>query len=138
MTYVHVQLSPLCVPEAPTAHQIHTDIADHVMETWYAPYACYVIGMKYQVTTTVDTPTIEAGIALALGDRDGAFVSDIAASRATIPDNLAAADTIFEVEIPPAAVTAGDSVVAVLDIAGTGGGPAGAVKVWAVIQPAEM
>ena len=50
-----------------------------------------------------------------------------------------AAYTIYEVEIPGGyAIPEGMSVVAVLHVAGTGGGPAGQVKVWAVIQPSEL
>ena len=140
MTYVHTQLSPIAAPAAPTAHQIHTDAADHVMEiNHYATAPCRVMKMLWQCTTTVDTPTISAVIALATGDRAGAMVAHITASETTVPDNLVAADTIFEVEIPGGqAIAEGTSVVAILHTAGTGGGPAGAVKVWAVIQPSEL
>lgn len=140
MTYVHVQLSPIAAPDAPTEEQIHTDAADHVMQIcYYAPAACRVMKMLWQCTETVDTPTIEAVIALATGDRAGAMVAHITASETTVPDNLVAADTIFEVEIPGGyAIAEGTSVVAILHTAGTGGGPAGKVKVWAVVQPSEV
>jgi len=139
-TYTHVQLSPIAAPDVPTAEQIHTDAADHVMQIlYYAPAPCRVMKMLWQCTTTVDTPTITGIVALATGDRAGAMVAHIAASETPIPDNLVAADTIYEVEIPGGyAIAEGTSVVAILHTAGTGGGPAGAVKIWAVIQPSEL
>jgi len=139
-TYPYTALSPIAAPAAPTAHQIHTDVADHVMEIcYYAPAACRVMKLLWQCTTTVDTPTISAVIALATGDRAGAMVAHITGSETTVPDNLVAADTIYEVEIPGGyAIAEGTSVVGVLHTAGTGGGPAGAVKIWAVVQPSEL
>ena len=139
-TYTHVQLSPLAVSAAMTPHRIHTDAADHVMDIcYYAPAPCRVMKMLWQITETIDTPTISAVIALATGDRAGAMVAHIIASETTVPDNAVAADTIYEVEIPGGyAIAEGTSVVAILHTAGTGGGPAGIVKVWAVIQPSEL
>ena len=139
-TYGPHQLSPLATPEVPVAHQIHTYVAEHVMQIcYYAVAHCRVQKLLWQCTTTIDTPTITSVICLATGDAAGAMVAHIDASDTAIPDNLVAADTIYEVEIPGGyAIAEGTSVVGVLDTAGTGGGPAGAVKIWAVIQPSEL
>jgi len=136
-TYTHVQVSPITAPEAPVTHQIHTDIADHVMQIcYYATRACRLMKILWQCTVTVDTPTIEAQISLAHGDVAGALVAHIDDSVVTIPDNLVAADTIYELEIPGGHdVAAGTSVIGILHRAGTGGGPGGSVKIWAVVQP---
>jgi len=139
-TYTHVQLSPIAAPEAPVTHQIHTDVAEHVMQIcYYAPAACRVMKLLWQCTVTVDTPTIEAIICLGVGDEAGLLVAHIDLSDTTIADNLVAADTVYETEIEGGyPIAAGESVVGVLDTAGTGGAPAGSVKIWAVIQPSEI
>ena len=138
-TYTHVQLSPIAAPAAPAAHVIHTDVADHVLQIcYYAPAPCRVMKMLWQCTETIDTSTIEAQICLAHGDGVGALVAHMDDSVATVPDNLVAADTIYEVEIPGGhAVTEGTSVIGILHREGTVAG-AGQVKIWAVIQPSEI
>lgn len=141
MTYVHVQLSPITAPDAPTAHRVHTDLADHVMEIcYYAPAPCRVVKMLYQITQTLAIDTIAAVIALATGDRAGAMVAHIDDTETTLVDATAAAATIYEVDIPGGlAIAEGTSVVAILHTAGTDSGAvAGLVKVWAVVQPSEL
>ena len=139
-TFTYLQISPITAPDAPTAARVHTDAANTVMQVcYYAPAPCRVVKMLWQCTTTVDTPTIEAVICLGTGTVTGTLTLHIDASDVTIPDNLVAAATIYEKEIPGGyAIAEGTSVVAVLDTAGTGGAPAGAVKIWAVIQPSEI
>jgi len=138
-TYTHVQLSPIAAPAAPAAHVIHTDVADHVLQIcYYAPAPCRVMKMLWQCTETIDLSTITPIIALATGDETGAMVAHITASETAVADNLVAAATIYEVDIPGGyAIAEGTSVVAILHTAGTVAGT-GIVKVWCVVQPSEL
>ena len=141
-TYTHVQLSPITAPAVPTAHRTHTDAADHIMEVFHFPAAFRVMKMLYQVTETVANDTIAAVIALATADRDGTMVAHIAETETTLADTLAAANTIYEVTINGGQgqlIAEGLGVVAIQHTAGTDSGAvAGIVKVWAVVQPAEL
>ena len=138
-TYTHVQLSPIVAPADPVAHRLHTDGADHVMQIcYYAPAPCRVMKMLWQCAETVDLSTITPIICLATGTRTGTMTAHITASETAVADNLVAAATIYEVDIPGGyAIAEGTSVVAVLHTVGTVAG-AGTVKIWAVIQPTEL
>jgi hypothetical protein len=135
--YPYPYISPVVGPVAPSAHRIHTDGVPHVIDTrvigW--PGGAYVRGLYYQITETVDTPTISAVIGLFLGSRAGAFTSDIAASLTTVPDNALAADTIYFTDIPPVLIDQGLTIGSMCHTAGTGGGPAGIVRIWWLLQP---
>ena len=140
-TKTYLQCKPFTVPLAVATHRVHTDADDHAFCTWYAPYACRVLRMLYQIDLTLAIDAVAAVICLAEMDRAGTLVAHIADTETTLVDLTAAADTVFEVEVGSGGhlIPAGHAVSALIHTAGTDGtGVAGSVKIWAVVQPAEM
>lgn len=143
--YIYQQLSPIVLGLNEATHRTHTDSDDH--DIWAAPYvapvAGTIIGMLYQVTTTIANDATAAVIRLAVADHDGSSnQAEVTGTATTLADAVAAANAPVEVWLEGSAayaVAAGQTIFANVKTAGLDGSSvAGSVRVFAVFQPNAM
>jgi hypothetical protein len=136
--YPYPYLSPILGPDVPTDHRVHTDGVPHVFDfqviQW--PGGAHVIGIAYQVTTTLNITDIKGSIGLFQGTRAGVYAADVTGSVLTLVDATAAADTVYTTYFAPFAIAQGLSIGSMCKVASTdAGGVAGTVKIWWLLQP---